>query len=110
MEERLIKKLMTSIKCESCGQNYEAYNVDVIGHREDMWFLRALCSKCHTQCLVAAVVRGGKVPEDVSDLAVAGTDENQYETIEVDDMLDMHNFLIDFDGDFSRLFGQEKLR
>ena len=68
MEEKLIKKLMTSIKCESCGQNYESYNVDVLGHREDMWFLRVLCSKCQTQCLVAAVVKEGKAPEEVDDL------------------------------------------
>ena len=68
MEDRLIKKLMTSIKCESCGQNYEPYDVDVLGHREDMWFLRVLCSKCQTQCLVAAVVKEGKVPEEANEL------------------------------------------
>ena len=110
MEERLIKKLMTSIKCESCGQNYEPYNVDVIGHREDMWFLRVLCSKCQTQCLVAAVVKEGKVPEEVNELTGTGAEDFRYEKIEVDDVLDMHNFLMDFDGDFSRLFGQEKRR
>ncbi len=57
MEEKLIKKLMSSMKCEECGQNYESYNVDVLGHREDMWFLRVHCPACHTQCLVAAVVK-----------------------------------------------------
>ena len=110
MEERLIKKLMTSIKCESCGQNYEPYDVDVIGHREDMWFLRVLCSKCQTQCLVAAVVKEGKVPEEVNELTGAGAEDFRYEKIEIDDVLDMRNFLMDFDGDFSRLFGQEKRR
>jgi len=40
MEEKLIKKLMASMKCEECGQNYESGNIDVIGHREDMWFMR----------------------------------------------------------------------
>ena len=34
----------------------------------------------------------------------------RYEKIEIDDVLDMRNFLMDFDGDFSRLFGQEKRR
>jgi hypothetical protein len=110
VEDRLIKKLMTSIKCESCGQHYEPYDVDIIGHREDMWFLRVLCSKCHTQCLVAAVVKEGKVPEEVKDLDSAGREDYRYEKIEVDDVLDMHNFLTDFDGDFSRLFGREGRR
>jgi hypothetical protein len=110
VEDRLIKKLMASIKCESCGQNYEPYDVDVIGHREDMWFLKVLCSKCHTQCLVAAVVKEGKVPAEVNDLAGTGVADCRYESIEADDVLDMHNFLLDFDGDFSGLFGQERRR
>ena len=110
MEERLIKKLMSSMKCEECGQNYEAYNVDVLGHREDMWFLRVHCATCHTQCLVAAVVREGKATEKVNELTDAEMGEHQHETIKVNDRLDMHNFLIDFNGDFSRLFSQEKLR
>lgn len=110
MEDRLIKKLMTSMKCEECGQNYESFNIDILGHRKDMWFLRALCSSCNTQCLVAAVVREDKVVEEVDDFTMDEMDKNQGGAIEVDDMLDMHNFLIDFDGDFSSFFGQEKLR
>jgi len=110
VEERLIKKLMTSMKCEECGQNYESFNIDILGHRQDMWFLRALCSSCNTQCLVAAVVREDKVVEGVDDLTMDEMDKNQGEAIETDDMLDMHNFLIGFDGDFSSFFGQEKLR
>jgi len=110
VEERLIKKLMTSMKCEECGQNYESYNVDVLGHREDMWFLRVHCPTCHTQCLVAAVVKEEKVLEEVNDLTDAEMGEHHHETIVVDDMLDMHNFLTDFNGDFSRLFSQGKLR
>lgn len=98
------------MKCEECGQNYESFNIDILGHREDMWFLRALCSSCHTQCLVAAVVKEDKVVEEVEDLTTAEVDRNQSEAIEIDDMLDMHNFLVDFDGDFSSFFGQEKLR
>ena len=110
MEERLIKKLMTSIKCEECGQNYESFNIDILGHREDMWFLRALCSSCHTQCLVAAVVREDKVVEEMEEAATAEVDEKRGGAIEIDDVLDMHNFLVDFDGDFSNFFRQEKLR
>jgi len=107
MEERLIKKLMTSMKCESCGQHYEVYDIDVLGHREDLWFLRVICSVCHTQCLVAAIVKEEGKPEVVADLAEAKLDESGGKVIEVDDVLNMHHFLKDFDGDFSRLFSRE---
>ena len=104
----MIKKLMTSIKCESCGRNYEVGDIDVLGQREDMWFVRVLCSTCHTQALVAAVVRGGEAAEGIESLTDAGINETRNRTIEINDVLDMHDFLTDFNGDFSSLFGQEK--
>ena len=111
MEERSIKKLMTSIKCVSCGQNYETGNIDVLGNNDDLWFLKVLCSSCHTQSLVAAVVKESYAPEVITDLS-----ETEVETflntgvVNTDDVLNMHKFLKDFDGDFSCLFGQEYLR
>jgi hypothetical protein len=98
---------MTSIKCDYCGQNYEVYNVDVLGHREDLWFLRALCSSCHTQCLVAAVIKEDKRSEVVTDLVKAEPDKfNDADVVGKDDVLNMHSFLKNFDGDFSQLFRQ----
>ena len=105
MEERLIKRLMASMKCESCGQHYEVYNIDVLGHREDLWFLRVHCSACHTQCLVAAIVKEIRMSEVVTDLSEFELYEFKDNVIEIDDVLNMHNFLKDFDGNFSRLLG-----
>ena len=109
MEERLIKRLMTSLKCDSCGQHYEASNIDIIGHREDLWFLRVLCAACHTRALVAAVVKESRVPEEVADLAEVERDESVEEVIDADYVLSMHIFLKDFDGDFAQLFRQKHL-
>jgi len=108
MEDKLIKRLMTSLKCDSCGQHYEVYNIDILGHREDMWFLRVFCPACHTQCLVAAVVKESRAPAVVSDLT--GIELKKFTdagVIEVEDVLNMHVFLKDFDGDFSQLFVQK---
>ena len=107
MEENRIKKLMASIKCGVCGQHYEVDNVSVIGHQQDLWFLSAFCSACHTQCLVAAVVKEGRVPEVITDLSEAELERfRNAGTLTTDEVLDMHSFLKDFDGDFSRLFNQ----
>ena len=108
MKEGLIKVLMSSIKCGACGQHYEVGNIDVLGHREELWFLKALCSSCHTQCLVAAVAKEDKVPEVVTDLTEAELGKSVAAgVVGADDVLDMHGFLKNFGGDFSRLFGQE---
>ena len=105
MKENVIKKLMTSIKCDACGRHYEVYDVDIIGHREDMWFLKVNCSVCRTQNLVAAVVREDKLPE-TSPGGGERAGEYHNEALTADDVLDMRLFLTDFDGNFSELFHQ----
>ncbi len=108
MEEGLIKRLMASIKCGVCGQCYEVDNINILGQQEDLWFLSASCPACHTRCLVAAVIKEGRVPEVITDLAEAELDKfRKVGVLTADEVLDMHNFLKDFDGDFSRLFSQE---
>ncbi len=105
VEEGTIKKLMTSAKCSACGQGYEAGNIDVLGHHEDLWFLSVFCPECSTQYLVAAIVSEEKVSEVITDLTEAELDRFRGAGgLTVDEVLDMHNFLNDFDGDFYGLF------
>ena len=108
MEEKLIKRFMTSIKCSVCLQRYEVDNVKVLGHQEDLWFLSVFCSACQTQCLVAAVVKEGKAPKVTTDLTEAEWDKfKEMDELTTDEVLDMHSFLKGFDGDFSQLFSQK---
>jgi len=108
MEEKLIKRFMTSIKCSVCGQRYEVDNVKVLGQQEDLWFLSVLCSACQTQALVAAVVKEGRAPKVTTDLTEAELDKfKEMDKLTADETLDMHSFLKGFDGDFSQLFSQK---
>ena len=108
MEDGVIKRVIASMKCGACGQRYEQDNIGVLGHQEDLWFLRVSCSACHTQYLVAAVIREGKAPEVITDLTEAELDKFMNAGgLTADEIIDMHNFLRDFDGDFSRLFGRK---
>ncbi len=105
MEEKLIKRFMTSIKCSACGRRYEVDNVKVLCHQEALWVLSVFCSACQTQCLVAAVAKEGKAPKVTTDLTEAEWDKfKKMDKLTADEVLDMHSFLKGFDGDFSRLF------
>ena len=107
MEEKLIKRFMTSIKCSVCGQRYEVDNVKVLGHQEDLWFLNVSCSACQTQCLMTAVIKESKIPKVITDLTEAELDKfKKMDKLTADEVLDMHSFLKGFDGDFSQLFSQ----
>ena len=108
VDKSLIKRLLASIKCGGCGQRYEVDNIDVLGHQEDLWFLRLVCSTCRAQCLVVAVIKEGRVPEVITDLTEAELDKFRNTGMaSADEVLDMHNFLKNFDGDFSRLFSRK---
>ena len=108
MEENLIKKLVASVKCSVCGQRYKAGNIDVLGHDEDLWFLRISCPACNTEYLVAAIIREDRVAEVITDLTEAELDRfRNMDRLTADDVLDMHGFLKDFDGDFSQLFSRK---
>ena len=102
MEENIVKKLMTSVKC-TCGSNYKAADVSVLGNHNGMWFFRAYCGACQCSYLVAASVSAKN--DTATDLTPTefSTFKRQ-STLTGDDFLDMHNFLNEFDGDFSRLF------
>jgi len=108
MNEHFIKKLMSTTKCSVCGEHYEINNIKVLRHEDDMWFLNVFCPSCRSQALVAAVVKKDKSLETTTDLTKAESAKfTQAFTISADDILDLHNFLQDFDGDFAKLFSQK---
>ena len=58
--------------------------------------------------MVAAVIKESRMLEAVTDLTKVEMDKFRDMSMpEADDVLNMHSFLKDFDGDFSRLFSQE---
>lgn len=108
IEESVIKKLMALTKCGVCGQCYEVDNIHVLGHEKDLWFLKAYCSACHSQSLVAAVIKEGRMPDFITDLTEAELDKfKNADVVTADDVLDAHILLRDVDGDFSQLFSQK---
>lgn len=96
------------MKCSACGQRYEPDNIDVLGHRKDLWFFSVYCSSCRTQYLIVAIVTKGEVREFITDLSESELEKFQgVDSVTADEVLEMHSFLKGFDGDFSRLFEQK---
>jgi hypothetical protein len=109
VEDNLIKKLITSIKCGVCGRHYEADGVRLLGQRDDLWFLSAEGKSCRARALVAVVLKEDGLPAVVTDLTAA--EQRLFRNMAVptaDELLDMHGFLKGFKGDFASLFGEEE--
>ena len=105
MEEEIIRQLLTSIKCGVCGQGFEFANVNVLGQQDDVLFIQVVCASCYTQCLVAVMMGENQKIKSISDLTDKEFDKfSNFGPLSSDEELDMHDFLKDFDGDFTRLF------
>jgi hypothetical protein len=111
-EER-IKELMTTVTCAVCGARYRHGSIEVLGHREALWFLRVSCTSCSSNGLVAAMI---KPAEDALAQQSAAASEQEASDEELDrarapgpvtrgEVARMRHFLNGFDGDFQTLFG-----
>jgi len=112
-------------RMERCGVCHRAYGHDdihVISRKPDMWMLLVECTDCHARNFVAAVMNDGDA--DQAQLALRRLSRGQRDAAEplflketlaeppppeaaqitADDVLDMHEFLAEFDGDFAALF------
>jgi hypothetical protein len=105
MREESVKKVIASLKCSTCGQSYREAGIDVLEHKEEVWFLKVLCPACHAGSLVAAIIRE-EAPLAVTDLTGAELERfRDVRAVTGDDLLEMHAFLKYFDGNVAGLFG-----
>lgn len=100
-----IKQLIANIRCAVCNHRYGLDDIRIIGHQDELWVIAVMCAECQTQGLVFAVVKEGEQPEIITDLTPEEWARFQeMSPIDTDDVLDIHRFLRDFDGDFVDLF------
>ncbi|TAK34268.1 MAG: hypothetical protein EPO21_09985 [Chloroflexota bacterium] len=105
MQDRYIKRLVARAKCGVCGAPYKADNVSVLGHEEEFWFLSIFCETCRNDRLVAALIKPDRAREEAPPKRSV---PKEFTPIGYDDVLEMHAFLQQFDGDFRRLFRRER--
>lgn len=94
--------------CSQCQGSYAIDDIRIVGRNGNLWVLTVTCSDCQTQAFVAAVVGDQEQDDDRVEQTArseasdsAGAAES---ALTVDDVLDMHEFLESFDGDFHSLF------
>ena len=113
-------------RCSVCHREFLTDDLKVIRREQGFWVIAVTCNDCHNRNLVAAVLNDGDTPEarsvlrelsrssgydiDFGDDAPAqeffGESDSVLDQaiIDASDVVDMHEFLDVFDGDFKRLF------
>jgi hypothetical protein len=115
-EERIKRLMLAAVpRCGACRRSYTVADFAIIGHREQLWMIAVRCGGCQHQGFITAVVeRQG--PEERhaprASRAEPFTEERVYivpdNPVTVDDLLDLHDFLDDFNGDFAGLFARHE--
>jgi hypothetical protein len=104
-------------RCSVCHRGFEPDDVHVLSRKSDMWMLMVSCGECQARNFVAAVIGDGDAEEAQLALRRLGEEhirtsreietETPYEPqdpVSIDDVLEIHEFLQGFDGDFQALF------
>lgn len=118
--ERQIKRIVLDRmdRCNVCHREYGPDDVHVLSRKPDMWMMVVQCTDCHARSFVAAVLNDGDPDEArfaLRQLSTEAADEPPLAAeaaaggppVSAGDVLDMHEFLKSFDGDFRALFAAD---
>ena len=117
--EKQIKRIVLDRmeRCSVCHRGFEPDDVHVLSRKSDMWMLMVSCGECQARNFVAAVIGDGDAEEAQLALRRLGEEHVRTRTdiepedegvpgepVSVDDVIEIHQFLKGFDGDFKALF------
>lgn len=89
-----LKHLIKTTTCLHCRNLYELDDVNIIATTKNEGLFEMHCDKCHVSSIMTVVL----------------TPETEFRPgkISPNDVLDLKNFLNHFDGDFTKIFPNEK--
>jgi hypothetical protein len=93
--------------CPVCGRSLKGCDVQVLSHEEERFHLQVTCAQCQVTFIVVLAIAGGAVEEiEKSIPEPAGEPIAAAEPITVDEILDLHLYLKNFQGTFKELIQQ----
>src|ERR1019366_7181430 len=93
--------------CPVCGRSLKGCDVQVLSHEEERFNLQVTCAQCQVTFIVVLAIAGGAfeevykaIPETEWEPIVAA------EPITVDEIIDLHLYLKNFQGTLTELIHQ----
>ena len=91
--------------CPVCGRSLKGCDVQVLSHEEERFHLQVTCAQCQVTFVVVLAIAGGAI-EDVGAADAAKEAVAEVEPISVDEILDLHLFLKNYQGTLKELIHQ----
>ena len=93
--------------CPVCGRSLKGCDVQVLSHEEERFHLQVTCAQCQVTFIVVLAIAGGAVEEIEKAIPEPAMEPvASAEPISVDEILDLHLYLKNFQGTFKELIQQ----
>ncbi len=104
----IVKQIRENVACPKCTAKYNEEDIEIIGNLGDEHtFFYAMCGECDSESVINVSLHfDDEMPMSMPNLTRLGT-APRTGNISMNEVLDMHNFLKGFSGDFSQLFGEK---
>lgn len=102
---------LTSFNCPACGRQYRDTRVDFLAEREGLFFVDLDCADCGSRTVAIITVDQDAASLSVGELQPMTEVDHRFgealpsgaAPVTADDVLEMHQFLVHFEGDVSSL-------
>jgi len=93
--------------CPVCGRSLKCCDIQVLSHEEERFHLQVTCAQCQVTFIVVLAIAGGAVDE-IETVETPAEEElaPSREPISVDEILDLHLYLKNFQGTLKELIHQ----
>jgi len=102
----IVGQIKKTMRCQKCAGKYGDIDIEVIGSLNcDESFFHAFCPECETESVIHVNMQ---IEPMEGDMPIRLGTAPRMEHITSNEVLDMHNFLKGFNGNFNDMFQQEK--
>lgn len=103
-----IRTQLSGFNCSACGRPYRPSQIRVLAQREELFFVRLSCRGCGSHSVAIVTVQVDDSDSSTLEVGELEKVEQGGQPVTADDVLEMHAFLRDFDGDFRSLFDERR--
>ena len=98
----LIKNLQIIMRCPKCGKKYNLEEIFLKSYVGSTYFLQLNCSNCRTS-VYASISITGNLEKILKNINRREKISPKKQKITTDDIIEMHQFLEKFEGDFANI-------
>ena len=98
----IIKNIKERLTCTSCESNFSNEDIYILSAVAEKCVILINCHECSNPIIVTATVNSKQtvLGDSITEMKVPVQDVEEADLVTTDDVLEIHSFLKDFNGDF----------